>query len=96
MGTRVLGEIDQLGSLANAPDRSFSHVHRIADQRNHAAVMVRVHLAVQQIDAVHLHGFDDGIDASLVASFRKVWYTFDECGHKEQDKARGARSTCQA
>ena len=90
MRARVLGEVDQLGGLADAANRSFGYVHRIADQRDHAAVVIGVHLAIEQINAVHLHGFDNGIDASFVAPFGEVWYTFDECGHKYQDKTSTA------
>jgi hypothetical protein len=44
--------------------------------------MVGVHLSIEQIDAVHLHGVDDGVNAGLVAPFGKVRYTFYECWHK--------------
>jgi len=86
MRASVLGEIDQLGGLTNTADCSFRDFRRIADQRDHATVMIGVHLAIEQINAIHLHGFDNGIDASLVAPFREVGYAFDECGHKYQDK----------
>ncbi len=82
MRSRVLGEVNQLGGLADAADRGLRHLHRIANQGDDTAVVVGVHLAVEQIHAVHLHGFDDGVDPGLVAPFRKVGYTFYECGHK--------------
>ena len=90
MRARVLGQVDQLGSFADAADRRLGDVDRIADQGNDAAVVIGIHLAVEEIDAVHLHGFKDGVDASLVAPFREVRNTFDECGHKDQDKAERA------
>jgi hypothetical protein len=45
--------------------------------------MIRVHLAVEEVNAVHLHGFEDGIDFGLVAAFGEVRYTLDECRHKK-------------
>jgi hypothetical protein len=36
-----------------------------------------VHLAVKQIDASNLHGFDDGVDFGFVAAFREIGYAFD-------------------
>ena len=86
---RVLGEVDQLGGLTNAPNRSFGNVNRIADQGDDAAVVISVHLAIEEIDSVHLHGFDNGVDASLVAPFGEVRDTFDDCWHKHQDKTEG-------
>ena len=82
MRAGMLGEVNQLGGLADAADGSLGNVRRIADQGDDAAIMVGVHLAVEQINAVHLHGFQDGVDAGLVAAFREVGNTFDECGHK--------------
>jgi hypothetical protein len=83
MCSGVLGEVNKLGGLAYSADRGLRHVHRIADQRDDAAVVVGIHLAVEQIHAVHLHGLEDGVDSGLVAPFRKVGYTFYECGHKK-------------
>src|ERR1039457_6187373 len=82
MRSRVLGQINKFGGLANPANRGLRHVHRIADERDDTAVVVGVHLAVEQIHAIHLHGFENGIDFGLVAPFRKVRYTFYECGHK--------------
>ena len=82
MSSRVFGEVNKLDSLANAADCGFRHIHRIADQRDNTAVVVGVHLAVEQIHAIHLHGIDNGVDSGFVAAFRKVGDTFDECGHK--------------
>jgi hypothetical protein len=52
--------------------------------------VVRVHLAIEEVNAIHLHGFENGIDASFVAPFREVRNTFNERGHKHQDKTAGA------
>ncbi len=82
MRSRVLGQVNKFGGLANPANRGLRHLHRIADERDDTAVVVGVHLAVEQIHAIHLHGFENGIDFGLVAPFRKVRYTFYECGHK--------------
>jgi hypothetical protein len=79
----VLGKVDQLGGLAYAADGGFGDVDRIAHEGVYTAVMIRVHLAVEEVNAVHLHGFEDGIDFGLVAAFGEVRYTLDECRHKE-------------
>ncbi len=85
---RVLRKIDQLGGLAHAANRGLSHVNGIADQRDDTAVVVGIHLAVEQVNAIHLHSVDDGIDAPFVAPFGEVRHTFDQYRHKNQDKAR--------
>jgi hypothetical protein len=40
--------------------------------------MISVHLAIEQEDAVHLHGFNDGVYYAFVAAFRKIGDTFDQ------------------
>ena len=85
----VRGQVDQFGGLADATNRGLLNGFALADQRDHAAVVVGIHFAVEQVDAGHLHGFDNGIDCGLVAAFREIRNTFDECGHKYQDKAEG-------
>ena len=74
----VLGQIDQLRSLAHSANRRLLNRLALAHQRDHAAVVIGVHLAVQQIDAIHLHRLDDGIDFRLVAAFRKIGNAFDQ------------------
>jgi hypothetical protein len=47
--------------------------------------VVGVHLAVEQIDAGNLHGFDNGIDFGRVAAFREIGNAFDESlGHSDR------------
>ncbi len=84
MRSRVFGEVNKLGGFADAANGSLGNVHRVANERNDTAVMVGVHLAVEQIDAVHLHGCKNGIDTGLIAPFGKVRHTFYECGHKRR------------
>ena len=50
-----------------------------------------VHLAVEQIDAGNLHGFDDGIDFGGIAAFGKIGNAFNESvGHGKKDNECGA------
>jgi hypothetical protein len=44
--------------------------------------MVSIHLAVKEIDSVHLHGFKDCVNLGFVAAFGEIGNTFDECWHK--------------
>ena len=69
-------EIDQLRGLPNAANRRFLNRFPFAHQRNYASVVVRIHLAVQQINSVHFHGGNNGVNFGLVASFGKIRHTF--------------------
>ncbi len=85
----MFGEIDQLGGLPYSANRGFLNGLALADQRNHAAVVVGIHLAVEQIDAGNLHGFDNGIDFGRVAAFGKIRNAFDKsAGHGQKDNGR--------
>ena len=74
----MLVQIDQLGRLAHAANRGLLDRLPLPHQRDDAAVVIGVHLAIEQEDAVHLHGLDDGVDFGLVAAFRKIGNTFDK------------------
>ncbi len=71
-------------ALPDAANYGFLHLHGIAHQRDDAAIMVGVHLAIEKVNAIHLHGFKDGVNFGLVAAFREVRNTFDECRHKRR------------
>jgi hypothetical protein len=48
--------------------------------------MVGIHLAVKQVNAGDLHGFDDGVNLGRVAALRKIRNAFDKsAGHGEKD-----------
>ena len=82
MGSLVLAEIDQLGGFAYPADGSFLDGVAVANDSDDAAVVVGVHFAIQQVDAVDFHGIDDGVDFGFVASFREVGDAFyKRCGH---------------
>ena len=85
----MLGEIDQLRGLAYAANGGFLNGLALADQRNHAAVVVGIHLAVEKIDAGDFHGFDNGIDFGRVTAFGKIRNAFDKsAGHGLKDNGR--------
>jgi hypothetical protein len=51
--------------------------------------VVGIHLAVEEIDAGDLHGFDNGIDFGRIAAFGKIRNTFDKSiRHGLKDKGR--------
>src|SRR5208282_727224 len=77
VGALVFREIDQLGSLPYSANGGFLNGVALADQRNNAAVVVGIHLAVEEIDAGDFHGFDDGINFGGVAAFGKIGDAFD-------------------
>ena len=69
-------QINQLRGLAHTANRRLLDRFAFAHQRDHAAVVIVVHLAIQQIHAIHLHGFDDAVYLRLIAPFRKVGNAF--------------------
>ena len=88
----VFGQVDQLCGLADAADGGFLNGFPLADQRDHAAVVIGIHLPVEKIHARHLHGFNDRIDLGLVTAFREIWNAFNECvGHERKDKSEAVR-----
>src|SRR5208282_2630159 len=87
--TLVFREIDQLGGLPYPANGGFLNGFTLADQGDHAAVVVGIHLAVEEIDPGDLHGFDNGIDFGGVAAFREIRNAFDEsAGHGLKDNGR--------
>ncbi len=88
----VLGQVDQLGGLAHAANRRFLNGFPLAGQRDDAAVVIGIHLPVEEINAGNLHGFDDGIDFGRIAAFRKIGNAFNKSvGHAKRIAIR-ARS----
>ena len=76
-------QINEFGGLTHAANGRLGDVDRIAHQRDDAAVMVGIHLTIKEIDAIHLHGFQNCVNFGFVAAFRKVRNTFDEYWHKQ-------------
>ncbi len=68
----VLGEVDEFARLADSADGGLGHRVALTDQRNDAAVVVGVHLAIEQGDAGNFHGLDNGVNFGLVATLGKI------------------------
>src|SRR5208283_3933079 len=84
--TLMFGEIDQLGGLPHAANGSFLNGIALAYQGNDATVVVGIHLAVEEIDAGNLHGFDNGVNFGRVAAFGKIRNAFHQsAGHGKKD-----------
>ena len=73
----MLGQIDQFGGLPYSANGGFLNGFTLADQRDNRAVVIGIHLAVEEIDAGNFHGFHYGIDFRLVSAFRKIGDAFD-------------------
>ena len=83
------GEVDQLRGLADAANGGFLDGVALADQRDHAAIVVGIHFAIEKKDAGNLHGFDDGVDLGRIPAFRKIGNTFNQrVRHRLEDNDR--------
>jgi hypothetical protein len=85
MGATVLGEIDELRRLANTPNSGFGNCISLADESDDTAVVIGIHLAVEQIHALNLHGFDDGVNFRAIAALGKIGNTLNQRGHCQKD-----------
>ena len=65
-------QIDQLRSLADAANRSLLNRLAFPHQRDHATIVISIHLAIEQVHAIHLHRRHDRIDLGLIATLRKI------------------------
>src|SRR4051794_17827139 len=74
-------QIDQLRGPANAANRRFLNRLALANQRDHAAVVISIHFAIKKENAVDFHRSDDRVNFRFVASFRKIRNAFDEGLH---------------
>jgi hypothetical protein len=84
-------KVDQFGGFAGAANRGFLNGLAVTGERDDAAVVIGIHLSVEQIDAGQLHGFDDGIDLGRIAALREVRYTFNQSGgHGKKNTIRGS------
>src|SRR5256885_6502591 len=85
MRSRVLRQVDQFRSLADTQERRFTHAVRLPRERNHATIVVGIHLAIQDIHARHAaHGGNDGVHFGRVAPFREIWDALNESLHLTQ------------
>ena len=84
------GEVDQLGGLPCPANRRFLNGFSLAGQRDDAAVVIGIHLPVEEVDAGNHHGFDDGVDFGGVAAFREIGNAFNKSvGHGRKDNKCG-------
>ena len=75
-------QVDEFGSLAYSADSGFLNGLALADQSDDRAVVVGVHFAVKEVNAVHFHGGDDGVNFSRIASFGKIGHALYQRRHK--------------
>src|SRR5215467_545455 len=54
--------------------------------------MIGIHLAVEQVHAVHLHGVEDRVYFGRTAAFRKIRDAFHQSLHKRKAYRAGKRS----
>ena len=78
MRALMLGQVDQLGRFAHTSNGGFLNRLPLSHQRNYAAIVVGIHLAIQQVNAIHLHGVNDRIDFRLVAAFGEIGNTLNQ------------------
>ena len=81
----MMSEVDQFGGFADAANGGFLDRLAFADQGDDAAVVVGIHFAVEQVDAGHLHGVDDGVNFGFIAAFGEIGNAFDERGHNREE-----------
>ena len=78
MRSGVPRQIQYLRSLTYATDSSFLNGLSSSDQSNHATIVVGIHLAIEQVYAIHFHGFDNDVNFRFVAPFRKIRDAFHQ------------------
>jgi hypothetical protein len=82
MGAGMLGEIDQLRSFSDATQSRFGYGFGLSGERDDAAVVVGIALAIEQINTRNFtHGRNDGIHFGDVATFREIGNALDESFH---------------
>ena len=75
MRALMLRKIDYLSGLADTAQYGFHDGLAVTDQRDDAAVVIGIHLAIEQKDTVHLHGLDNRVYLGFVAAFGKIGNT---------------------
>ena len=78
MGSLMLTQIDQLGGLAHATNGGFLDRLPLADEGDDRAIVIRVHFAVEKINAIDLHGMDDGVNSCFVPALREIGDAFHQ------------------
>jgi hypothetical protein len=70
-------EVDQFGGLAYAANGGFLNCLAVTGERDDAAIVIGIHLPVEQIDTGQFHGFDDGIDPRRIAALGEIRHAFN-------------------
>ena len=79
------GEVDQFRGFPYPADDRLLNGVAFSDERDHAAVVVGVHLTVEEVDAGNFHGVDNGVDDRFIATLGKIRDTFDKsAGHTRE------------
>src|SRR5262249_47168885 len=76
--TLVMIQIDQLSGLAYSSNGSFLDRLSLADESDHAAIVVGVHFAVEKVHAIQFHGLNDGINFGFVPALGKIRNTLHQ------------------
>src|SRR5699024_8405178 len=85
MFTVVFGHVDFFDAGFGKAESSFCHLVRVADDGEHAAVVVFIGGIVHQSDARNAaDSISDILDDFFVAAFGTVWYTFNDSCHNNQ------------
>src|SRR5208337_5196523 len=80
----LMVQVNQFGRLADAPQSRFPYARARAHQGDDAAVMVRVHFLVEQINVRPVQQRpDDGLHLLDIAPFTEVRNAFDDGVHGE-------------
>ena len=90
MRALVMVEVYQLGGFANATNRCLLNSLTITDQSNDTAIVIRVHLTIQQINTWNPHSFNNGVDLGLIPAFGEIWNAFDKSIRHERRIMTGA------
>ena len=81
----MLGQVNQLRGLPDPANRGFLNGVALAHQRNDAAVVIGVHLPIQQKNARDLHRLDNRVDFRLVPAFGKIRNAFNQSGRHTRE-----------
>jgi hypothetical protein len=69
----VTPEVDQFSSFFYGFECRYYHGFRVARERHHAAVVIRISVQIEQFHALHASGHSrNGLDFSLIPAFAEI------------------------
>jgi hypothetical protein len=78
----VLAHVDQLGSLSDTPQDRLQDGLRLPHKRDHGAVVIGVHLLIEQPDRPIMRNFgSNGLNYRLISALAEVGYALDQLAH---------------